>query len=218
MSAAKGGKKKRRGKNINNNVQQMFNEPTAGQYFAKAIRPLGSFKVELQVYFYTIKVHNKGTKDERETIIFNTETKIGSVRGKMRRREYVNPGCIVLVSKREFSNDSNIVDIIYLYKPYHINFIKKHKYVPSEIAFSGLDGNDGVEFHFTDDEENSNEDDGELDLGYKSKSTNNYDKNSRKNDDYFSGMNLPNYNSEEEELDHRSTRKVDTFGNFIDDI
>ena len=67
----------------------MFNEPTEGQYFAKAIRPLGSFKVELQVYFYTIKVSNKGTKDERETITFNVETKIGSVRGKMRRREYV---------------------------------------------------------------------------------------------------------------------------------
>ena len=208
MSSIKGGKKKRRGKNLNN-IQIGFNEPTEGQYFAKAIRPLGSFKVEVEVYFYTIIKHNKGTKQEKEVITFNKETKIGSVRGKMRRREYVNPGCIVLVSEREFSNDANIVDIIYLYKPYHINQIKKHRLVPGEIIFSTKESADDIDFELTD-EEDSNEE--SITSGYISKNKIQTSNKSQKYNDIFSEMNLPNFSDEEEQIE---TREQDEFGNYI---
>ena len=44
---------------------------------------------------------------------------IGNVRGNMRKRQYVNPGDIVLISERGFTKDSKIVDIVMKYPNHH---------------------------------------------------------------------------------------------------
>lgn len=208
MSTIKGGKKKRRGKNTTN-ITKPFNEPEEGQYFAKAIRPLGSNRVELEVYFYDIK--NKGKQNE--SITFNKQVIPGCVRGSMRRREYVNPGCIVLVSKREFSVSQNIVDIIMLYKPDHYNHIRKHKLVPMDITKnSSEEGDEAVNF------QNSESDDDESGDGIDSLSYTKTVKRVRKNntDDYMANIGLPSFNDEEVDLDAEAERKeTDIYGNFI---
>ena len=208
MSTIKGGKKKRRGKNTTN-ITKPFNEPEEGQYFAKAIRPLGSNRVELEVYFYDIK--NKGKQNE--SITFNKQVIPGCVRGSMRRREYVNPGCIVLVSKREFSASQNIVDIIMLYKPDHYNHIRKHKLVPMDITKnSSEEGEEAVNF------QNSESDDDESGDGIDSLSYTKTVKRVRKNntDDYMANIGLPSFNDEEVDLDAEAERKeTDIYGNFI---
>jgi hypothetical protein len=210
MSAAKGGKKKRRGKNTTN-IAIPFCEPMDKQYFAKAIRPLGSNKVELEVYFYNIK--NKGSKNE--SITFDKQLVIGCIRGSMRRRQYVNPGCIVLVSKREFSASQNVVDIILLYKPDHYNQIKKHKLVPLDITQNMTDDADGVNFEVSDPEESDNSDDGIASLQYK-KTVKKRNKNTT-NEDYMADIGLPMFDDDDDtNLDIDSnTKEQDVFGNFI---
>ena len=208
MSTVKGGKKKRRGKNLTN-ITKPFNEPEDGQYFAKAIRPLGSNKVELEVYFYDIK--NKGKQDE--VITFNKQVLAGCVRGSMRRREYVNPGCIVLVSKREFSASQNIVDIIMLYKPDHYNHIRKHKLVPMDITKnSSEEGEEAVNF------QNSESEGGESDEDIMSLNYTKTVKRERNNktDDYMADIGLPSFEDEEVYLDDKDeARETDMYGNFI---
>ena len=207
MSTIKGGKKKRRGKNTTN-LAIPFHEPEEGQYFAKAIKPLGSNRVELEVYFYSIE--NKGAHNEE--ISFNKQIVPGCVRGSMRRREYVNPGCIVLVSKREFSASQNLVDIILLYKQDHYNHIKKHKLVPLDITKTQVgEGDDGVNFDFSDNE-NSDSDDTIEKLQY-TKTIKKKRKND-KNEDYMAGIGLPSFDDDDLTLD-AEVREVDALGNFI---
>lgn len=207
MSTIKGGKKKRRGKNTTN-LAIPFHEPEEGQYFAKAIKPLGSNRVELEVYFYNIE--NKGTHNEK--ISFNKQIVPGCVRGNMRRREYVNPGCIVLVSKREFSASQNLVDIILLYKHDHYNHIKKHKLVPLDITKTQVaEGDDGINFDFSDNE-NSDSDDTIEKIQY-TKTIKKKRKND-KNEDYMAGIGLPSFDDEDVTLD-AEVREVDALGNFI---
>lgn len=209
MSTIKGGKKKRRGKNTTN-LAIPFHEPEEGQYFAKAIKPLGSNRVELEVYFYNIE--NRGKHNEK--ISFNKQIVAGCVRGSMRRREYVNPGCIVLVSKREFSASQNLVDIILLYRQDHFNQIKKHKLVPLDITKSQAgDGDDGINFDFSDHENSNSDSDDTIDKIQYTKTVKKKRKND-KNEDYMAGIGLPSFDDEEVNLD-AEVREVDSLGNFI---
>ena len=140
MPNNKGGKKKRRGKNMTGEFSKPFQKPEVGQYFAKAIQPLGSFKVKLEVYFYDIELNDNGKpkldSNNNEILKFRREELIGNVRGSMRRRDYVNPGDIVLVSEREFTSNAKIVDIILKYHNSLYSSIKKHKFCPGEFVFN----------------------------------------------------------------------------------
>ena len=206
--SAKGGKKKRRAKNTTAFVPP-FTEPLDGQYFGKAIKALGSNKVQLEVYFYTIE--NKGKFNEK--ISFKKDIVIGNVRGSMRRREYVNPGSIVLVSEREFNKTSKIVDIILLYKNYHIGQIKNHKLVPRDIVFSDKEQEGDVTFDLSDDEDDIDINN----LGYTN--TRKTVKKKSNNDDYMSEIGLPSVNfNESDDNTHLSANKeleCDEFGNYI---
>ena len=212
MSTIKGGKKKRRGKNINT-VAKPFAEPTEGQYFAKALKPLGSLKVQLEVYFYEIKEEDKKKRPEDQRISFRKQEMIGNVRGSMRKREYVNPGDIVLVSERGFTKDSKIVDIVMKYPNSHHSIVKKHRFCPQDIMFNQSNEGDGINF-MDDDEEFSDEDlDINTSLDYTRTKT---VKKKNKNENYMAGIDLPSFDDEFEEAEESSgKRETDIFGNFI---
>jgi hypothetical protein len=207
--ANKGGKKKRRGKNTTD-VSKPFAEPMEKQYFAKAIKALGANKVQLEVYFYNIE--NRGKKNEKITFK-SAETVIGCVRGSMRRREYVNPGCIVLVSEREFSASQKVVDIILLYKPYHYNQIKNHKLSPGNIISSDISNNEGgVEFEASEPELDS---DGEIATIDYTKTVKRKKKDN-KNEDYMASIELPSFDDNDDfEETTNSNRECDIYGNYI---
>lgn len=46
---------------------------------------------------------------------FDKKERIAKIRGKFRRRVWVNVGDILLVSLREFANDDNKCDIFHVY-------------------------------------------------------------------------------------------------------
>jgi translation initiation factor IF-1 len=205
-----GGKKKRRGKNYNA-IAKPFIAPDEGQYIAKAIKPLGSFKVQLEVFFYDI-VKSETGKIVKTT--FNKEVVIGNVRGSMRRRQYVNPGDIVLVSKREFNKTNTIVDIIALYKPYHYSSLKYCSLVPKEFVFDKStgteDANDNIKFDYGDsDEDDQPAEDAEYKKELKSQKRRD-DANTR---NYMDNI-MPQVDEGASEA-NEAPREVDELGNFI---
>ena len=67
------------------------------------------------------------------------------VRGKMRRREWVNSGDVVLVARREFDDDKG--DIITRYLPHEVAQLKKYGELPDVIHKDGEDdGADDIVF------------------------------------------------------------------------
>ena len=163
MSTIKGGKKKRRGKNMNQSFAKPFVEPTEGQFFAKALKPLGSLKVQLEVFFYEVHKDDKNKKTIDQRLLFRKQEMIGNVRGNMRKRQYVNPGDIVLVSERGFSSNEKIVDIVMKYPKNHYNLVKKHRCCPEDIMFGGDEGEDTINFK---EESDDDEYDDELSINY----------------------------------------------------
>ena len=212
MSVVKGGKKKRRGKNINS-FAKPFVEPSDGQYFAKAIKPLGSLKVQLDVFFYDIKEEDKKKPVEEQRVSFRKQEMIGHVRGSMRKREYVNPGDVVLVSERSFTNNSKVLDIVMKYPNNHHNLVKRHKYCPDDIMFNTNNGDDGVNFVVSEEEE-ENSDEDNFDNSFKYTKGKTMKKKTGRNENYLSDMDLPSFDDDFEEQTE-TNKQYDKFGNSI---
>ena len=112
MPKGKGGKKKRRGKNLVVNSIKTIERET-GQTYAKVTKLLGGGRFSLECYY--------GEENVKEGII--KKNKIGIIRGAMRKRVWINLNDIVLVGIREFEDEK--VDIIHKYRPNEIKNIKK---------------------------------------------------------------------------------------------
>lgn len=215
-----GGKKKRRGKN-NNNTLSPFIKPTESQYYAKVIRNTGSCRFNLDVFYYTFNMsdnlNNKSETIDRDAvrkadIIFKMESKIGSVRGSMMRRNYVNAGDIVLVSERDF--EKTRVDIIHVYKMFHHTRIRKCKFAPPELF--DINSSNDVDF-LGDDSQDSDEDAGEhmVDNSASKYHKDNESKHkSRSTGNYIDSLGLPDEFGEEVSISEEP-REVDAFGNFV---
>lgn len=88
----KGGKNRRRGKNIGGEKREL-NLKDEGQEYAQVLRMLGNGRVE--------------------AMCFDGKKRLCHIRGKMRKRSWVNQGDIVLIALREFQDDK--ADIILKY-------------------------------------------------------------------------------------------------------
>lgn len=202
-----GGKKKKRGKNNTNTIIPLIT-PTESQYFARVVKNMGSCRFQLDVYFYTID-------DKHNTIKFRMETKLGVVRGKMLRRNYVNAEDIVLVSDREFEKSK--VDIIHVYKNYHWPRIQRHKFAPPELFNNKTEGGEVNFMNASDDDSDS---ESELDLSTSKYSINKFDANNKlannKSNNYMADINLPSFSDEDQaECDDNSNIQYDEFGNEL---
>jgi translation initiation factor 1A len=216
MSTIKGGKKKRRGKNMNAAFTKPFVEPTAGQYFAKALKPLGSLKVQLEVFFYDIHKDDRDKKPESQRLLFRKQEMIGNVRGNMRKRQYVNPGDVVLVSERGFTKDAKIVDIVMKYPNHHHNLVKKHRCCPNDIMFGGGENEDSINFKDeSEEDEFDNSDEDLTSMKYSSRKTIKK-KTTNLTQSYYHGIDLPTFDDEFEDSTVSSGKQeCDMFGNYI---
>lgn len=156
----KGGKKHRRGKNTTQELK--IDLPDEFQFFGYVTKILGNRQVNLDYY---VPIHCKKTN---KIIDWTKNSKIGSIRGKMRKRVFVNLGDIVLVTERDF--DASKVDIIEKYQPSQMSYLKRHIELPPINELSG-----GADIHFEDD------DNIEYDNSNRKKQLN-------KNEDYMSGI------------------------------
>ena len=119
----KGGKghKKRKNKNVDDQVRSLiFKED--GQTYGQIIKVLGNGRFEVECYDKIEKVTNR----------------VCNIRGKMRRREWVSSGDVVLVSLRDFQDEK--ADIIMKYYPDEVRKLKEYKELAPNIKTSSFTG------------------------------------------------------------------------------
>lgn len=91
----KGGKNRKKGKAQQTKEKRELEFKTDGQEYAQVIRLLGNGRVELQC--------------------FDGKKRMGTIRGAMRNRVWINTGDIVLIGLREFGSEDEKCDIIMKY-------------------------------------------------------------------------------------------------------
>jgi translation initiation factor 1A len=115
-----GGKKKRRGKNMSEKTYDTILRDGDDQFYAKVVKILGNERFDLIVYYIeTTKCEDGSIKEE-----INPKQKLGIMRGKMRKRMWVNTSDIVLVSTRDYEESK--VDILHKYKLDEVSKLKKY--------------------------------------------------------------------------------------------
>ena len=110
-----GGKKGKKTKNSNDDVEitreLVYKDIEQFQEYAQVQRLLGNCRCEVQC--------------------FDGLTRLGNIRGNMRKKVWIKAGDLVLVSLREYEN--NKCDIIYLYKPKEVRMLKSYGEIPDSV-------------------------------------------------------------------------------------
>ncbi|ORX36249.1 hypothetical protein BD324DRAFT_628049 [Kockovaella imperatae] len=124
----KGGKNRRRGKNDEdlNKRELVFKED--GQEYAQVVKMLGNGRIEAKCQ--------------------DGETRLGQIRGQMRKKVWIVAGDIVLLSLRDFQDDR--ADVIHRYTPDEARNLKTYGELKSDVQIhegpqGGDEGSDGDE-------------------------------------------------------------------------
>ena len=148
----KGGKSKRKGKNKNDEGDKrelLMKED--GQEYAQVVKMLGNCRFE--------------------AFCFDGQTRIGHVRGKFRKKVWINRDDIILVGLRDFQDDK--CDVIHRYTADEARRLKNKGELPAKTRI-GVDPTDGDEAEedfdvvnfddVSDDEDEESEEEEEIDL------------------------------------------------------
>ena len=140
----KGGKNRRRGRNDDEAKRELVFKDESQEY-AQVVRMLGNGRLE--------------------ALCFDGEKRLAHIRGKMRKKVWINNGDIILLSLREFEDGK--ADVIQKYTPDEARSLKQHGELPEATKISedqfGEEG-DEIEFQEASDddaEEGEAEDDDE---------------------------------------------------------
>lgn len=128
----RGGKKHKRGKKMGFGEKRELVFKEEGQEYAQAVKMLGSGHVEV--------------------FCFDGITRRGKIRGKMRKRVWINVGDMVLIGLRDFEEDKSC-DIIYKYNPDEAKNLKAYGEIPTDVVVNEFEADDDseVEILFGDD-------------------------------------------------------------------
>ncbi|CDI98049.1 translation initiation factor eIF 1A [Echinococcus multilocularis] len=117
----KGGKNRRRGKNENEGQKRALIYREEGQQYAKVERLLGNGRLE--------------------AYCFDGVKRLCHIRGKMRKKVWINSGDIILVSLRDYQDQK--ADVILKYLNDEARTLKSIGEIPDTV---NLDENDDIEF------------------------------------------------------------------------
>mmetsp|Transcript_16092 Transcript_16092/g.41356 ORF Transcript_16092/g.41356 Transcript_16092/m.41356 type:complete len:141 (-) Transcript_16092:351-773(-) len=130
----KGGKNRRRGKNDNEDDKRELIFKEEGQEYAQITKMLGNGRCD--------------------SVCFDGVKRLCHIRGKLRKKVWINNGDIVLVGLRDFQDEK--ADIILKYSPEEARNLKKYGEIPetTEVNEGGGEGEgadeDGIEFEYED--------------------------------------------------------------------
>lgn len=90
------------------------------------------------------------------------KTRLGKIRGAIRKKSWISANDVVLVSLREFEDDK--CDVLHTYKPHEVIYLQKLGELPTSIKTGKIDVEDngqdlGIDFRDNDDDSESEEDD-----------------------------------------------------------
>jgi len=125
----KGGKNRRRGKNEDSGTKRELIFKEDGQEYAQVTKMLGNGRIEAQC--------------------FDGERRLAHIRGKMRKKVWINQGDIVLLSLREFQDEK--ADVILKYNADEARSLKAYGELPESAKINetdtfGGEGEDEIEF------------------------------------------------------------------------
>ena len=132
----KGGKKKKRGKNgLVENAKIIFIEDNdKEQFYGQVSKILGSGRFSVSCF-------------KKSGYEFSMEEKICLIRGKMRKRNWININDIVVVSEREFERGKG--DIIHKYSNDETNILKQMKKIPNIDVNNKKENTEDINFNYT---------------------------------------------------------------------
>ncbi|BGP42801.1 Translation initiation factor 1A [Rhodotorula kratochvilovae] len=139
----KGGKNRRRGKNENDGDKRELVFKEEGQEYGQVLKMLGNGRVE--------------------AMCFDGEKRLAHIRGKMRKKVWINQGDIVLLSLRDFQDDK--ADVIQKYSADEARKLKQYGELPETAKINetdlgdGGEGDDLVEFDEVSADEDEDDDD-----------------------------------------------------------
>jgi len=141
----KGGKNRRRGKNENESEKRELVFKEHGQEYAQVLKLLGNGRLEAQCF--------DGIK------------RLCHIRGKLRKKVWINQGDIILIGLRDYQDSK--ADVIQKYNPDEARNLKAYKELPetAKINDAQIDDDndlDGIEFQDDCDDESDEDDDGNL--------------------------------------------------------
>ncbi|EPE07882.1 eukaryotic translation initiation factor eif-1a [Ophiostoma piceae UAMH 11346] len=140
----KGGKNRRRGKNESDKDKRELIFKEEGQEYAQVIKMLGNGRLQARAF------------DDSGTM------RLASIRGKLRKKVWINTGDVVLLSLRDFQEDKG--DVILKYSSEEARNLKAYGELPEHAKINEIDtygdGGDG-DVGFVFDEERDGDDSSE---------------------------------------------------------
>jgi len=147
----KGGKNRRRGKNESDKDKRELVFKEDGQEYAQVVRMLGNGRLEARAF------------DDANTM------RLVHIRGKLRKKVWINNGDIILLSLREFQDEKG--DVIMKYSADEARNLKAYGELPANAKINETDlmgevGDDDANFEFDEDrdEDDDSSDDKELNV------------------------------------------------------
>ncbi|KAK2745551.1 Translation initiation factor 1A [Myotisia sp. PD_48] len=140
----KGGKNRRRGKNENDNEKRELTFKEEGQEYAQVVKMLGNGRLE--------------------ALCFDGEKRLAHIRGKLRKKVWINQGDIILLSLRDYQDEKG--DVILKYNADEARSLKAYGELPESAKINETDTygheaeDDNVEF----DEDRDSSDEKEIDV------------------------------------------------------
>merc|ERR1712014_492894 len=121
----KGGKNRRRGKNENEGLKRELVFKEDGQEYAQVIKMLGNGRLE--------------------ALCFDGEKRLAHIRGKLRKKVWINQGDIILLSLRDYQDEKG--DVILKYSADEARSLKAYGELPENAKINETDtyGHEGVD-------------------------------------------------------------------------
>ncbi|KAI1854254.1 hypothetical protein JX265_000663 [Neoarthrinium moseri] len=137
----KGGKNRRRGKNENDNEKRELTFKEEGQEYAQVVKMLGNGRLE--------------------TLCFDGTKRLGHIRGKLRKKVWINQGDIILLSLRDYQDEKG--DVILKYTADEARSLKAYGELPESAKINETDtygpNEDGeCNFEFDEDRDSDSDD------------------------------------------------------------
>jgi translation initiation factor 1A len=139
-----GGKNRRRGKNENDNEKRELVFKEEGQEYAQVVKMLGNGRLE--------------------AMCFDGEKRLAHIRGKLRKKVWINQGDIILLSLRDYQDEKG--DVIMKYTADEARSLKAYGELPEHAKINETDtyGHEGFEDNVEFDEDRESEDEKEIDV------------------------------------------------------
>ncbi|KAL3422307.1 Eukaryotic translation initiation factor 1A [Phlyctema vagabunda] len=163
----KGGKNRRRGKNENDNEKRELTFKEEGQEqksrsTAQRLQPRKSLDPtnpsSLAEYAQVLKMLGNG---RLEALCFDGSKRLAHIRGKLRKKVWINQGDIILLSLRDYQDEKG--DVILKYSADEARSLKAYGELPESAKINetdtyGQEGDGDCNFEFDEDRDSSDDD------------------------------------------------------------